>query len=285
MNNSSDLVFKAWAESAAFLDKHGEARRLMFRPITEALCREGGVPEAPPDFAFELLDVASGPGEAALDIAEFLGPNLTVWCTDLVPDMVRIATDSGTARGITNARFHECRAEDLPFDSGFFDAVICQFGIMFFRDPAAGIREALRVLKPGGRAAYCVWGTREANPIHRVIQDVLDRYFPAAPADPDQPGAYRFSPRGKLLRLMHEAGAVKVSERVLNCDIQAPLSFDQFFEVRTAMSDSLRDKIRRMAPEQAASFKEEVRAESRDYITTAGFRFPAEVLLVSGARE
>lgn len=284
MKNSSDPVFKAWAESAALLDKHREARRLMFYPITEALCREGGVPEAPPVTVFELLDVASGPGEAALDIAESLGPNVTVWCTDLVPDMVRIAAASAEARGIANARFHECPAESLPFDAGFFNAVICQFGIMFFRDPEAGIREALRVLKPGGRVAYCVWGTRAANPIHRVIQDVLDRYFPAAPVDLDQPGAYRFSPPGKLLRLMRIAGAVQVSERLLNIDIQAPLSFDEFFEVRTAMSDSLRDKLRRMGPVQAASFKEEVRMEARDCITSAGFRFPAEVLLVSGAR-
>src|SRR5258705_11704792 len=123
--NEADQVFKNWSESAGFWDKHRVVRRLMFGSLTEALCREANVPQTPPTVPYRLLDIASGPGDASLDIAEALGSNTTVWCTDLVPDMVRIAERSGTERGLKNVRFLESGAERLPLDTNFFDAVIC----------------------------------------------------------------------------------------------------------------------------------------------------------------
>src|SRR6476646_4019776 len=172
MDKTDNQVFQNWSESAGFWDKHRDARRQMLGPLTPALCREANVPLSAVTVAYRLLDVASGPGDASLDMAETLGPNATVFCTDLVPDMVRIAERSGAERGLKNVQFRECPGEKLPLDSNFFDAVICRFGVMFFNDPVAGVREALRVLKPGGRTAYCVWGTRDANPFHHVVQNV-----------------------------------------------------------------------------------------------------------------
>jgi len=280
----SDQVFANWSESANAWNRHRDARRLLSGKTIAPLNREAAIPLAAPSTPYKVLEVAAGPGEASLDLAEELGSNATVWCTDMVPEMVAGARRSGTERVIANVRFQECRGEALPFESGFFDAVVCRFGIMFFGDPLAGVREALRVLKPGGRVAYCVWGTYQTNPYHHVLTDVLNRYVPGPPGDPDAPGAFRFAPPGKLKAIFIEAGAQDVRERLFQFRIEAPLTFDQFFEIRSEMSDSLRDKLRRMPADDLARFKEDVRANAAPYFSAEGCDLPAEVLLVSGCK-
>ena len=70
----------------------------------------------------------------------------------------------------------------LPFDEAAFDAVVCQFGVMFFPDRVAGFREARRVLKPGGRLVFSVWGSLADNPVFQALIDGLARRYPQHPS-------------------------------------------------------------------------------------------------------
>jgi len=282
MNDPDNQVFINWSESAAFWDKHRDARRAMFQPIIPALCADARIPDSQAANSYTVLDEAAGPGDVSFDIAERLGPKATVWCTDFVPAMVQIAERTALERHAANVHCRQCAAEDLPFGSNSVDAIVCRFGVMFFADPFMAIREAVRVLKPGCRFSYSVWGTRDANPFHHTVQDVLDRYVPGPAADLNAPGAYRFAEPGKLAAIAHGTEATDVRERIFRFEIAAPIAFDQFFELRTEMSDSLRDKLRWMSSEQKAQFKEEVRQNTLRYFTSTGFSFPAEVLIVSG---
>ena len=72
-------------------------------------------------------------------------------------------------------------ATKLPFPDGSFDAVVCQFGLMFFPDKAAGVREAFRVLKPGGRYLFNVWDAIVHNPVARIAHETVGKFFPADP--------------------------------------------------------------------------------------------------------
>ena len=281
---SNDQVFANWSDSASFWDKHRAAHRAMFLPIIATLREEAEIPEPAASRPYQVLEVAAGVGDVSLELAATLGPNATIWCTDLVPDMVRNSERSAAERGVRNIRFRECSGQELPFPPDSFDAVVGRFGIMFFTEPVAGIREGLRVLKTGCRIAHCVWGTREANPFHQVIHEVLDRYVPSPDPEPDAPGAFRFAQPGKLVAVFEEAKATDIHERVLRFNISAPISFDQFFEARTEMSDSLRSKLRKLPPEQRARFKEDVRQNASSYFTPEGFAIPAEVLVVSGSK-
>ena len=280
---SHDRVFGNFRAVAASFGAHQQARSKMFRALTMAMCREAAVPDTPPAPGYRLLDVAGGTGDVALEVAAALGGGATVWCSDLVPEMVAQAAQVAASAGLTNVHCNVSRAESLSFADATFDAVLCRFGIMFFSNPRESVQEALRVLKPGGRVAYGVWGTRAANPFHRVLVDVLDRHVERPAEDPDAPGAFRHAAPEKLASLLREVGAADVRETTFRFDIELP-SFDRYYEIRTEMSDTLRDKLRRMPDAEREQFKHEVEQEARPYLTSEGIRLPAETLIVSGSR-
>lgn len=280
---SHEKVSTNFSAVASAFGAHHEARLKMYRPLTIAMCREAAVPETAPDSGFTLVDVAGGTGDVALDVAAGLGGGATVWCTDLVPEMVAQAARAAASAGLTNLHCKESRAESLSFEDATFDAVLCRFGIMFFSSPPESVREALRVLRPGGRVAYGVWGTRAANPFHHVLLDVLDRHVDRPAADPDAPGAFRHASPGKLASLLRDAGAVEVRETTFRFDIDLP-SFDHYFEMRTSTSDTLLEKLRRMPEADRTQFRNEVEQGARPYLTSEGIRLPVETLIVSGSR-
>jgi ubiquinone/menaquinone biosynthesis C-methylase UbiE len=280
---SHDRVFSNFSAVAASFGAHHEARLKMYRPLTIAMCREAAVPQTAPASGYSLIDVAGGTGDVALDVAAGLGRGATVWCADMVPEMVAQAARAAASAGLTNMHCKESRAESLSFEDATFDAVLCRFGIMFFSNPQESVREALRVLKPGGRVAYGVWGPRAANPFHRVLLDVLDRHVDRPAPDPDAPGAFRHASPGKLASMLREAGAADVRETTISFNIDLP-SFDRYFEIRTSTSDTLREKLRVMPDAEREQFKNEVEQGAQPYLTSEGIRFPAETLIVSGSR-
>ncbi len=105
--------------------------------------------------------------------------------------------------------WRQADATKLPFDDRSFDAVVCQFGLMFFPDKAAGIREALRVLKPGGSFLVSVWGRLEDHPVHRITHETLAAFFPS---DPPQFYTVPFSLHDPtaVRQLLDDAGFVEV---------------------------------------------------------------------------
>jgi len=281
---SHDQVFSNYRAVAAAFGAHHEARLKMYRPLTIAMCREAAVPETAPASGYSLVDVAGGTGDVALDVAAGLGPGATVWCADIVPEMVAQAAQAAASVGLTNMHCKESSAESLSFEDATFDAVLCRFGIMFFSNPQESAREALRVLKPRGRVAFGVWGTRAANPFHRVLLDVLDRHVDRPAPDPDAPGAFRHASPGKLASILREAGGTDVRETTFRFEIELP-SFDHYFEFRTATSDTLLEKLRRMPAAERERFKDEVEQGAQEYLTSEGIRFPVETLIVSGSRK
>ena len=88
---------------------------------------------------------------------------------------------SESARGLRISKWRQADATNLPFEDASFDAVVCQFGLMFFPDKAAGIREAFRVLKPGGRHILNVWESLEHNPVARITHETVTSFFPSDP--------------------------------------------------------------------------------------------------------
>jgi len=270
---------KRWRGSAPFWDKHRDIIRGMFAPITQALIEDAGI-----ESQDSVLDVATGPGEPALSVAALAGPKGKVFGVDPIQGMVTAARNEAKRLGLKNAKFDVAFADDLPFAADTFDAVISRFGVMFFPSPVDGVREMLRVLKPGRRLAFAVWHFAERNPFHFALSRVIERYVDSPPLDPEALDAFRFAPRGKLMKVFSEAGAVARSERLLQFRIEAPVSVEDFWNLRREMSEKLNEKFEMLSEEQKPKVKLEMLSSLSEYSTGNAMSFPAEVLIVSGAK-
>ena len=272
-------IINRWRVSAPFWEKHRDIIRGMFAPMTQALIEDAAIGRQD-----SVLDVATGPGEPALSVAALAGPNGKVFGVDAIHGMVTAARAEAKRLGLKNTKFEVAFADDLPFAADTFDAVISRFGVMFFPSPVDGVREMLRVLKPRRKLALAVWHFAEKNPFHFALSRVMDRFVDSPPLDPEAPDAFRFAPRGKLLEVFSEAGVVSPSERLLQFKIEAPVSVEDFWNLRREMSEKLSEKFATLSEEQKSKVKQDMLSSLREYSTGNAMSFPAEVLIVSGAK-
>ena len=142
----------------------------------------------------------------------------------------------------------------------------------------------MRVILKNGCVAFAVWGPKEANPFFSTITDVIDRFVEIPPQDPDAPDAFRFAVPGKLAGILEQADAKNVIERQLNFQIEAAISFEQFWRLRTQMSETLREKMARLTPAQLPTVKQAAADAARRYFASGTMSFPAEALIVSGRK-
>ena len=115
-----------------------------------------------------VLDVACGTGVLARAAIERVGPKGAVVGLDLNEGMLSVAR-----RVEPRVDWRQGAAEKLPFPDGTFDAVVSQFGLMFFADRPRALREMQRVLKPGGRLAVAVWDAIERSSGYAAMNDLL----------------------------------------------------------------------------------------------------------------
>jgi len=125
-----------------------------------------------------VLEVAAGTGVVTRAMAARLPETVAITATDLNQPMLDYAAAVGTSRPV---RWREADAMDLPFDDHSFDAVVCQFGVMFFPDRPRAFAEICRVLRPGGRFLFNVWDRIEANEFAQVVTDAVGTLFPDDP--------------------------------------------------------------------------------------------------------
>ena len=125
-----------------------------------------------------VLEVAAGTGVVTRHMATVLPPDAAIVATDLNPAMLERAAAVGTARAV---EWRPADAMRLPFADASFDAVVCQFGVMFYPDRAAGCAEARRVLAPGGVFLFNVWDAIEHNELADIVTAALATVFPDDP--------------------------------------------------------------------------------------------------------
>lgn len=125
-----------------------------------------------------VLEVAAGTGVVTRTLVDALGSDVEIVATDLNQPMIDHAA---SVRSDANVKWMQADAQALPFDDASFDAVACQFAVMFFPDRAGAFAEARRVLKPGGWLHFNVWDRIEANEFADVVTTAMAKLFPADP--------------------------------------------------------------------------------------------------------
>lgn len=201
-----------------------------------------------------VLDIAAGTGEPGLTIAQKVNKGRVV-ITDLAEDMLAIARENATKRGIKNIETRACDVCELPFADNTFDAISCRFGFMFFPDILLAAKEMYRVLKPGGRIAVAVWNVPEKNFWVTVTMGTISRNLELPPTPPGTPGIFRCAADQLIVDLFLKAGLKNVTQKEVagklnaeTTDVYWNMMNEVAAPVVTALidaSDAMKEKIKR----------------------------------------
>jgi SAM-dependent methyltransferase len=125
-----------------------------------------------------VLEVAAGTGVVTRQLAAVLPEGVSVVATDKNQPMIDVASSVGTRRPV---EWRQADAMQLPFADATFDAVVCQFGVMFFPDKGQAFAEARRVLRPGGLFLFNVWDAIDQNEFADVVTTAVGSLYPEDP--------------------------------------------------------------------------------------------------------
>jgi ubiquinone/menaquinone biosynthesis C-methylase UbiE len=171
-----------------------------------------------------VLETAAGTGVLTRAIASRLPAHARVVATDLNQPMLDRAKASQSRGG--RIEWRQADAQALPFADQSFDAVACQFGVMFFPDKVQSYKEARRVLKPGGHFFFNVWDKISENDFAETVTEALAAVFPH-----DPPRFLARTPHGyhdeKQIRAeLNAAGFTNVSVDAVDAKSMAPSALD-----------------------------------------------------------
>lgn len=161
-----------WQRRAANWDRDAPIGASVADDLNQAMIEAAGI--APGQ---SVIDTAAGTGEPSISIALRIGDGGTLVATDLTVRMLGAARRRAAALGLGQIRCAVTDMETLPFPDRCFDALTCRFGLMHVTDRDAAAREAGRVLRPGARAAYLVWGPAEDNTAFFVTEPIVREHF------------------------------------------------------------------------------------------------------------
>ena len=205
-STNKQRIHDEWAAKGKYWDRRAdeiaEMAANLNQPLIDAARIEPGQ---------HVLDLASGAGEPAIQIAGLVGETGSVTATDMVQKMLDITSRRAAAQGAGNMRFEIADMEALRFPDAAFDRVTCRFGIMFPPATATALSETIRVLKPGGRAAWLIWGPRENSTMFTVFAGAVDAVFGSSDG-PDLTTPFKFAADGKLAGMAEAAGFTGVEQ-------------------------------------------------------------------------
>lgn len=154
-----------------------------------------------------ILEIACGTGQVTRLLRAKL-PGARIVATDLNPSMIDVAKKIVSEQD--KIEWMLADAQVIPFDENSFDAIICQFGLMFVPDKQRAVNEAYRVLKPGGRFIFSTWDTIQNNSINNITQEIVNSFFDGDPVTFWEVPFSMYNPQ-ELEKLMANAGFKNIS--------------------------------------------------------------------------
>ena len=223
-----------------------------------------------------VLDVACGTGVLTREILSRVGPRGRVVGVDLNPGMIAVATQIRP-----DVEWHQGKAESLPFPDESFDAVVSQFGLMFFTDRAQAIQEMLRVLTSSGRLAVAVWDVFENIPAYAAEVELLQRTAGQQAADALR-APFVLGDRDELRTMFSEAG-------VRSVEVTTHSGTASFPSIRIVVEADLRGWLPVMgvnlSEEQISQILHEAETALGPYATSDGqVRFDISAHIVTGTK-
>jgi SAM-dependent methyltransferase len=162
----------------AFTGSIAEVYQTYFVPLIFAPYARDLAPRVAATSPRRVLEIAAGTGVVTRTLRTLLPASVEIVATDLNQAMLDVAAKTVN---IGDVEWRQADAMALPFADASFDAVVCQFGVMFFPDRAKAYAETRRVLRPGGTFHFNVWDRLADNEFTDVVTAALATMFPADP--------------------------------------------------------------------------------------------------------
>ncbi len=228
-----------------------------------------------------ILDVATGTGHSAIALSTFVGINGRVIGIDLSPDMLEVARQSITKASLDNIHLQLGDAENLSFEDESFDKVICASGIFFLPNMLAGLKEWLRVTKPGGVVAFSSFGETAFNPMREMYANRIQNNYGVIL--PPSRGFQRLNTPQKCRDLMQQAGfrpeAVEIYTEQLGYYLQ---NVDEWWDI--VWHTGFRHSVSQIVPERLEQFKTQHLAEVRELAIDKGIWLDVPAIFVVGKK-
>jgi SAM-dependent methyltransferase len=225
-----------------------------------------------------VLDIGCGCGDVTILAARAAGSGHALGA-DFSRIQVAEARRLAAAAGVANASFEVADAQVHPFGAGIFDAVLSNFGVMFFEDPAAAFANLRKALRRGGRLAFLCWRTRDENLFFTI------GFAPAAAARglhnmPGPNAAFSLADTGRTGALLSGAGFGGIEFAEVDEPMLIGHDVDDVLEYERA-SPSAAEVLAGLSPAQAAELTSQVRDSLLAYASPGGVIMPGAAWLVT----
>ena len=228
----------------------------------------------------QVLDLGSGTGDPAISVGIELGSTGTVTACDLTPEMLTTARRRAANVGLSSIRYTVADMEKLTFADNVFDCITCRFGLMFIENNTAAAQEACRVLKPGGRVGYMVWGPYEENPPFFIIRRAVAKAL--GEDEGPIPRRHKLGEPGLLTDILEGAGFNRVEERGI-CHRRPIDDLDDY--INRALIRGYLDKVEKLDDLGRASLIETLHAAFEPYRKDGKVYMPSSTRLGMGWKE
>jgi SAM-dependent methyltransferase len=216
-----------------------------------------------------ILELAAGRGDVGFLAAELLHPGGKLISSDGAEAMVEAARRRAAQLNIHNVEFKPIDLEWIDAKLATIDGILCRFGYMLVVDPEHALRDARRVLRPGGKIVIAVWDVPEANPWLTIFMAAARDLGLAPPPSPDEPGPFSLSAPGAVGELLQDAGFDSPSVEPIELTFRTP-TLDALWETQRALSSTMRTLLDGLSPADHYRLREAAEKRWASYVAPDG---------------
>lgn len=262
---------------AAAWDRHREQLFENVRPLSDWL-----VDQVDPQPGQTVLELTAGPGETGFLVAERIEPDGKLISTDLSPAMVEAARRGAQARGLTNVEYRVLDAQEIDLPDASVDGVISRFGVMLTPEPDRVVSGARRVLRPGGRFAYGVWGSPDRNPWLMMFVGAVLQNGHTPEGDPFGPGGpFSLAEPARNEALLGDAGFADVRAEEITDEMHYD-TFDNYWTVQSEVSGPVALLVQSLPDGERDAIRGSLEAMVEPFKSENGYTFPWLAVAASG---